>query len=149
MIVLAFDPGQTGAYAVLKDHVLVAVGDLPVIDKQINPPLLAADVAMYAPDEIVLEHVHAMPVNGSKANFSMGQSAGIIKGVCANYPLFEVGPRTWKKTHKITGDRNEQKEKARRLAIERWPDMAEHFRRKMDADRAEAALIGLHWVMQK
>lgn len=140
--IVGFDPGLTGAFAIFHNGALVAVEDLPVIDRRVNAPLLAEALDLYQPELAVIEALHAMPINGSKANFSQGHSLGVIQGVTAALPQVLLTPTTWKKTVGInSGDRDSQKEKSRALCVRNWPEMASSFARKKDADRADATLI--------
>jgi crossover junction endodeoxyribonuclease RuvC len=68
-------------------------------------------------------------------------SYGIAKGVVGSLhiPTINVAPTKWKKHFGLTAD----KEQARALAISTWP-FSEHFRRKKDNGRAEAALLALY-----
>ena len=61
-----------------------------------------------------------------------------VRGVVASLaiPTHMVTPGRWKKHFRLDAD----KEKARALAIRLWPS-SEHFERKKDHGRAEAALI--------
>ena len=54
-------------------------------------------------------------------------------------PTIHVSPGKWKKHFGLTSD----KEKSRALAIATWPQ-SDHFRRKKDDGRAEAALTALY-----
>jgi crossover junction endodeoxyribonuclease RuvC len=56
--------------------------------------------------------------------------------------LVFLTPPTWKRIADIPAG-VENKDLARTRAIARWPGHAELFKRKMDVDRAEAALIGI------
>ena len=144
--IMSIDLGVTGAWAIVNSEgVLVEVDDLPVIDKAISPPLLSGILNDYIfdIDAVVVELVHAMPVTGSKGNFSLGRSLGIVEGVVGalSVPLVRLRPAEWKRAVKLPpgGDR---KELARAEAIRRWPDDAPMFARKKDHNRADAALIG-------
>ena len=64
--------------------------------------------------------------------------------VALKIPLHFVAPTVWQKHFHLSAE----KDKARALALRLWPDRAESFRRKKDADRAEAALIA-RWYVEK
>jgi crossover junction endodeoxyribonuclease RuvC len=91
-------------------------------------------------ERVVVENVHAMPLQGLSSTFKFGMGVGIIHGVAGalRLPITLVTPRQWKAYHALTSD----KEQARQLAIRKWPDHNRHLDRKKDADRAEALLIG-------
>jgi hypothetical protein len=150
MKILGIDPGVTGGWALLDDRVLTECSDLEVTTigttKQIVPTYLATILKAYEPDAVVLEDNRANGQNGSKANFSMGLSMGIILGVAStlSHPIVRVRPIDWKRTLGIGsvkgGTATERKEASRQRALELWPN-TDFFKRKKDHNRAEAALI--------
>ena len=137
------DPGAGGACAVVNDlGDLVRLFDMPMIDGELSgvglDPLVNIDCAV-----IGLEKVGARPKEGRTSTFRFGARWGGVRAVIQSrrIPLVDITPSTWKKHYSIGGEQAKQKEKARRLATELWPDYAEDFDRVADADRAEAALI--------
>jgi crossover junction endodeoxyribonuclease RuvC len=56
-----------------------------------------------------------------------------------------MAPQEWRR---VLGLNGRSKDELRSAAIARWPALAERFRRKVDADRAEAALIALAGVLR-
>jgi crossover junction endodeoxyribonuclease RuvC len=92
---------------------------------------------------VFVEKTHAMPTNGSKANFSSGYSQGAICAVvqALSYPLHHVLPTAWKKTQGLVG---KDKEASRALATDLFPKCGPHLRFKKDHNRAEALLIARH-----
>ena len=77
--------------------------------------------------------------------FSFGASKATVETTLAvlGVPFRTVTPAVWKRAVGIPAGKG-MKDLARARAIERWPGHAELFARKLDHDRAEAALIG--WV---
>lgn len=140
MRIVGIDPGNTGALALLVDGHLMDVIDMPTIAGEPFGRRIADYLAAWNPDVIALEAVHCNGQNGSKANWSLGQSYGCINGVISTlrYPLVKMSPQMWKK---LTGLIGKDKEASRRLAIELWPLHGDKFKFKKNADRAEAALI--------
>jgi crossover junction endodeoxyribonuclease RuvC len=146
---IGIDPGITGAIAVYNADGYYSE-DMPVMDKgakgrrQINPLGIKNLLMMMGKQDVYLEMVHAMPVNGSQANFSMGDSFGSIRAtvLTLGFPLVLVPPRTWKKYYHLTA----KKEHARARAIELFPEEDFHFKR--DVDRAEALLIAYYGAKQ-
>jgi crossover junction endodeoxyribonuclease RuvC len=145
-LTIGIDPGLSGAVAILNDHHLVDVYDLPVIGKHIN----AAELATYegwrtnpGGFHAVIEAVHAMPRQGVSSVFTFGRSLGAVEGVFAalGVPVSWVTPARWKKDMHLSADKNE----SRRMATELWPHKASSFHRVKDDGRAEAALIALWW----
>ena len=79
---------------------------------------------------------------GQRPSPSAGRR-GVIEGVCGalGLPIVFITPPAWKRLNNVPPGA-ENKDQARARAIARWPAKAELFARKMDVDRAEAALIG-------
>lgn len=152
-LVLGVDPGLSGAIAAveLTTERLVWVVDTPVIAGRIVVPALNEmyDPDIYGPwdvghhDPVAIEAVHSMPKQGVASTFTFGQAYGTLIGYFAGrgHRIEHVNPGDWKRAHRLTG---KDKDAARLLAIELWPDMAAEFKRKRDVGRADAALIALH-----
>jgi crossover junction endodeoxyribonuclease RuvC len=85
-----------------------------------------------------------MPGQGVASTFKFGQSYGSVLGLfgALKYNIIDVTPRRWKKDLSLTSD----KEQARQMAINNWPDVSDLFKRKKDHGRAEAALIALWYL---
>lgn len=151
-LVIGVDPGKRGAIAFLDGSgELRAVDHVPLVDDKLSPTLLCdlIDDHFTSADDphsvvAVVEQVHSMPKQGVVSSFDFGKSYGIVLGVLAGVGIrtVHVTPNRWKRDLRLSAD----KEQARARAIERWPREAGVFRRKMDADRAEAALIALWWI---
>lgn len=151
-MIIGIDPGITGAIY-FNAHEERSVVDMPIMAKtsgkgnQINPyeltSLLVAAMATdptYDNGTCYLESVSAMPGQGVSSVFSFGKSAGIIEGVLAalNIPLVMVTPQRWKKQAKLIG---KDKDAARTLAIQLYPELSDRLARKKDIGRADAILI--------
>lgn len=156
-LVLGIDPGQTGCIAILADGMAGGFIDMPLIARkagghQIDPYTLAARVRQaFSRHEgaymlAVCEQVSAMPKQGGSSMFRFGQSDGIARGVIGalGIPMIEVHPSVWKKQQGLIGS---EKDVARSVAIQRFPDVADHMQRKKDIGRADALLIAL-WAWQ-
>ncbi len=150
-MILGIDPGVGGAVAVLDDKGgLIEVHDMPILAdgakgrNAINAPLLASIVFKSHATRAVCELVGPRPGEGAVGAFGFGRSRGVIEGVlaAAGVPVVMIAPPVWKRGAGIAPGK-ENKDSARAAAIARWPSMAEHFARKCDVDRAEAALIAL------
>jgi len=147
MKIAGIDPGITGAIAVIDDfNNGYFVDDIPVMAKgkgsgkvknQINPAALFEILEKYSPKHIFLERISSMPGQGVASMFSMGDSFGCIRGVCAciDAQLHLITPQSWKKYYSLGKD----KEVVRAKAIELFPLAA--LSRKKDHNRAEAVLI--------
>lgn len=106
----------------------------------INPLGVKEILQSMGKQTVYLEKVHSMPKNGGAANFSFGDSYGVLRATCLvlGYPLVLVTPQEWKKHYKLT----KEKEPCRAKAIELFPE--ENFNLKKDIDRAEAILIAYY-----
>ena len=154
-LLLAIDIGRSGALALFAAGELVAIEDMPMLADgpagrpTINGPLLAALVRGWDPAEAVVEHVAARPGEAAPGAFAFGRSRSLIEGVLGAQavPVRFVTPGWWKRRAGVPPGAD-MKDRARSLAIARWPDRAEIFARAKDHDRAEAALIGLAYLRE-
>lgn len=139
--ILGIDPGISGAIAFyfpdVPDRVLAE--DVPTVYDQIAAATLFDRIKQMNPDVAVIELVSAMPKQGVSSTFKFGRSFGTVIGVvqAAGIPLHFVTPAKWKRHFNLTAD----KECARELALRMFAKTPEHFARKKDHGRAEAALI--------
>lgn len=141
--IMGLDPGASGAVAFYypgRPQVISAY-DVPLVERQINAAALYDLIKKYSPDLAVVEIVHSMPKQGVASSFQFGKSYGVALGVIGSLkiPSVHVSPTKWKKYFNLSSD----KEEARALAINKWP-ASEHFRRKKDNGRAEAALLAIY-----
>ena len=150
MLIYGIDPGYTGAIAIYttKRKELI-VHDMPIHKgangkSLINLHQLLQDLTNVGKQEClaVLERVSAMPGQGVTSTFRFGQGFGHLEmGIAASgLPLKYIQPQQWKRYFGLTKDKNQSRE----LAMERFPDNADLFKRKKDDGRAEAALIALY-----
>jgi Holliday junction resolvasome RuvABC endonuclease subunit len=146
MTLIAIDPGAiSGAYAVFNGE-SVWVGDLDVVDGQLDASSLARRVTTCGATVAVVERVGAMPKQGVASTFKFGVAVGIIHGVLAGAgtPLHLVTPQVWKKYHGLRGSDGEE---ARALAIRLFPAV-EGLHLKKHHNRADALLIGA-WFLNR
>lgn len=153
--ILGIDPGLTGALALLDPIArTLEITDVPTITarsgkRSIDEHALAAIIRDWAPRiaDVWIEQVGTRPGEGHVGAFSFGRSVGALRGVCAGLllPIWEVTPQTWKRTLTVTAD----KDHARTRATEVFPADAALWSRKMDHNRAEAALIALYGWHQR
>lgn len=145
-VILGIDPGAvSGAWAALFEDGTMTCGDLPVVDRNVDPAEMSRLVRALNPVRAVVEQVGAMPGQGVSSMFSFGRGYGSILGVlgACGIPVTMVTPGKWKRTFGLDSD----KEKSRALAIRTWP-LCPSLARKKDAGRAEAALIA-RWGSQQ
>lgn len=92
-----------------------------------------------APMSVVIENVGPMPGEGIVSASKFAGSIWMARTACAalGIPYFMVTPTEWKKHFRLDKD----KEKSRQKAMEMWPRRIHAIQRKMDHDRAEAALM--------
>ena len=151
-VILAFDPGQTGAIAMLADGEFAGFVDMPVMPRasgghHVDGASMATAVRQMlarhpgATRLAVLERVSAMPKQGVSSVFRFGEGYGVIRGVVGalGIPFVTVPSVTWKRWAGLMGT---EKDVARSVAIQRFPAAAPQLQRKKDSGRADALLIG-------
>jgi len=152
--ILSIDPGLQGAFALLEvsTRKILLIQDMPVDQGQVSPEGVAEIVEMakfmVGPQGRLVgavENVNARP--GQAHALAFGLSTGIIHGCLgsAQVPFVLIAPSQWKPAmglQRLTDETQAgTKTRARVLAAKLWPEHAGDFKRVMDADRAEAALI--------
>lgn len=144
MVILGVDPGLSGAIAFYRpaEPTRVTVYDMPVADKRVDGATLARLIEQSRPKLAFIESVAAMPGQGVASTFNFGAAFGTAIGVIQGLriPHHRVAPARWKKTLSLNAD----KERSRAMALRVFTDSAEHFARKKDDGRAEAALIAFY-----
>jgi crossover junction endodeoxyribonuclease RuvC len=142
--ICGIDPGLSGGVAFFfpaaPDRVLAE--DIPVVAGELDCATLARRIIQMRPDVAIVERVSAMPGQGVSSTFKFGRAFGSILGVLAALEIRTVlvAPAVWKKHFRIDAD----KEKSRALALRTFAKTPEHFARKRDHNRAEAALLTLY-----
>jgi len=152
MIVMAIDPGLSGAIAVFEGGALISILDIPTHEltrngkakRQIAASDLAGIFTQHDPRHVIVEKVSAMPGQGVTSMFSFGRSLGIIEGIIAAYniPVTYVTPGVWTKGI----GRGEGKDASRARACELYPSHQKSFARVKDDGRADAVLIGAWYL---
>lgn len=148
MLVAGIDPGLSGAVAILDGTRLLTVFDIPTVEEAHGKGTRARIAPALFQDELIgdvrisvafVEHVNSSPQMGVTSAFRFGEAFGAILAVlqCSGVRTELVRPQTWKKALGLNNDG----EVSRARAIELWPDQSAFFKRKMDHNRAEAALI--------
>lgn len=159
-LILSADPGLTGALAWLRKDPdgsihLLNVADIPTAKAQqgktlkshVQTSVLAAIMGnpVYPkPEAVVIEAVHAMPGQGVTSMFRFGYVAGILEGVAAGLglPIHFMRTNEWQP---LAGVRKGD-DAGRLRATQLFPEQAMTFARKMDHNRADAALIGFAFL---
>lgn len=153
-MILGIDPGLTGALALLDGDRCIDVIDMPISAKtvgkgnEVNAYLLGdilSDLKTESGGDLLasVEQVGPMPGQGVTSMFGFGRSAGVLDGVLAamGIPVNKVSPARWKKAMGLSG---RDKDVARTMAINTFPEMAHMLARKKDTGRAEAMLIAAY-----
>jgi hypothetical protein len=142
--IMGIDPGVSGAVAfyfpATPSH--ISVDDVPTVGNHIAASVLYDLIKKWSPEVAMTELVNAMPKQGVVSTFNFGRAFGTMTGVvqAAGIPLHFVTPAKWKKHFNLPAD----KERARELALRMFPHSTQHFARKKDHGRAEAALLCLY-----
>ena len=125
MIILAIDPGVSGAIAgyntLVRDR--IAVYDMPVLDGDVNPHILMRIFEDFLPDLAIIEQVAPMPKEGVRSvwRFAAAFTTACVAVKLANIPLIMAPSARWKRTMNLKGGK-EGKEQARERAIDAFPN---------------------------
>ena len=158
MRVIGIDPGLSGALAVVNEvdgtFTVEAVHDLPTYSEKtstgktrryIDPvALLALLKAIGKVDRVQCERMIAPPGVSGMSAFSMGATMATIAATLriARVPYKLVSSGVWKRALDVPADKE-----AARLHASRLFQSSEHWQRKKDHNRAEAALIATHCIV--
>jgi len=142
-MIIGIDCGyRTGGVALVGDD-WSEVHDLPTYDEGGVDVTSLMDIitSVEKVDHIYIERQQAMPKQGVVSTFKLGYAFGQIVSTCAlsRSPYTLVTPNNWKRALNLPRD----KDAARRLAQQWFPDLASQLKRKKDEHRAEALLIAL------
>ena len=146
-VLIAIDPGAvSGAYAIRFPDGEAQVGDLAVVNGQLDAAALSRMTKDMRVATAVVEQVGAMPKQGVASTWKFGFAAGVINGVLAanGVPTHYVSARVWKRHHGLLG---KDKEASRALAIRLHPSLR-GLELKKHQGRAEALLL-LDWFRDK
>jgi len=171
-LVIGIDPGLSGAIAIVdsKTCELVSLKDMPIVQpdrphkqknkakshRQVDIPAFAKHIESYKSTTRLccIEKVHAMVYKnkrgetrgqGAASSFNFGFATGVLHGVLAakEIPTILYDPAVWKMALGLSSDKSKSLTLARKL----FPKHVDQFQRKMDNDRAEAALLA--WIGAK
>jgi hypothetical protein len=149
LCIIGIDPGLSGAVAFYfpeaPDRVIAE--DIPVAAGMVDCATLAARIRQMAPGLAIVERVASMPKQGVSSTFKFGTAYGAILGILAALEIRTslVTPQVWKKHFKLNSD----KEKGRALALRTFAKTPEHFARKKDHGKGEAALLALYGAIME
>jgi hypothetical protein len=133
---IGIDPGKSGAIVFLDtDDMQVKTYDMPgTLDEKMG--LISA----FGPVKCCwLERPFFPRMIGIKNAVTIAVAYGELKACLffGGVPTFEVDPSAWKKTMRLSTDKNA----SRALASQYFPDCSDQWKRVKDDGRAEAALI--------
>lgn len=162
-MILAIDPGIKGAYAAYDpDLNLLVTKPLPTRWKLVNGkkrfeidiPAMWLELVKWTPDVIIVEEPHGMPGAGAISQFNFGLTCGALLAMLENYywrvketsgreiQVVRVSPSVWKAAMSCPSDKN----RARALAADYFPEHNSQFKNAGDDGRAEAALLAAYHV---
>lgn len=142
-MIIGIDCGyRTGGVALVGDD-WSEVHDLPTYDEGGVDVAALMDIitSVEKADHIFIERQQAMPKQGVVSTFKLGYAFGQIVTTAAlsRTPYTLITPNNWKRALNLPRD----KDAARRLAQQWFPDLAGQLKRKKDEHRAEALLIAV------
>ncbi len=146
-MMIGIDPGCSGAIVLLDAGQPVEWQPMPTLKvgkhTRVNGAALAAFLRPYPDAHVYIEHVGAMPGQGSASMFTFGHAAGVVEGVIAGLgiPFTLVAPQAWKRRAGLIGT---DKDAARSRAIQLWPAWRDLDTKARGQALADAALIALH-----
>jgi crossover junction endodeoxyribonuclease RuvC len=150
-MILAIDPGITGAYALLRDG-WVLVGDLPIhstqhgssakLRNELDLHTFRELLGEYVIGAVFIERVTARPKQGVTSMFRFGEASGQLYGLMVGMGLSVtfVTPREWQSHHRIGAS----PDAARQRAVQLFPQLAGKLSRKRDEHRADAVLLAVY-----
>ena len=113
-LIIAVDPGQTGAISVMQGSKIAALYDMPTSARlhgkgqQVDGYTLSTLLLEHTGGhdiQVLIEAVSAMPGNGASSMFRFGESVGVVLGVCGalQLPVQWIRPTVWKKAAGLVG----------------------------------------------
>ena len=144
---IGIDPGKTGAIAAIYSDQTIWLTDCPTIKVGKNKTELdfrgmVSTLKQHKNNSYaVIEKVSAMPGQGVTSMFSFGKNFGAWQGILASLDIpFElVTPQAWKKV--MMAGQPKEKDAARLVASQMFPQASEELKRKKDIGRADALLM--------
>ena len=128
---------------------LVECIDIPVVGtgakERVDVAAIRNFIERHKPVRALIERAQAMPKQGASSGFKYGRAVGAIEAavVLCSIPVEIIEPSAWKRFWHLPG---KDKERARQLALEKFPAAHAALARKRDHGRSEAALLALYGV---
>jgi len=160
-MILACDPGVTGAFAVLNRDRLI-VRDMPTFSEKagsrntlrsfIDRPTVVRLLKHYhvlGVDTLVIELVGGIPGQAAHGAFTFGHGAGGVTyaAEALGYRVVEVPPSRWKSAMKVPADKAKAIGRASELFpayVNLWAPVRGNGSESQRSGRAEAAMLALY-----
>lgn len=135
--------GTRSGWIGFADHEQTAVRETKTKWRPVAPLVKAAIdrwMVLYQIDTVFLEKIGAWSGQGLTSSAEFVGSMNLLEGIAVGMGLTveKMTPPVWKRQIKLL---KTDKDYSRAVAANRWPAMAQHLTRKIDHNRAEAALI--------
>jgi crossover junction endodeoxyribonuclease RuvC len=148
-VILAIDPGISGALAFLHANNRVETFDMPDFKGKHGRELDEASLSRILDarsrdiEYAILEQQWARPTDSGPSAFKVGCGFGALRMLLASnfIPYRQVSPQSWKRFMQLTG---EGKDASRLAATKAFPQDADQWKRVKDDGRAEAALMAVY-----
>jgi crossover junction endodeoxyribonuclease RuvC len=152
---MGIDPGINGGLSIIEitdgaAPVLVEAIDVPVVGtgakERVDVAAIRDFIEKHKPIRALIERAGVMPKQGIASGFKYGRAVGALEAaiaLCA-IPIEVIEPSTWKRFWHLPG---REKERARQLALEKFPAAHASLARKKDHQKAEAALLALYGAL--
>lgn len=151
MRVLGVDPGLSGGLAVVEaPRKLLGVSSIPTTGeaakRRVDVVATLEWIRQHSPDAAVIERAQAMPDQGASSGFVYGRAVGALEACIQGLliPMTVIEASAWKKANGLIG---RGKEDSRQRALLLFPDGHGMLARKMDHNRAEAALMAAYGLL--
>lgn len=120
-MIIAIDPGISGAIAFLDDDGRVGVDSMPPTLRDIAEHLISLGPSV-AYLEDVGRHVQG---NNAQASATFARHCGALEMalVCLRIPFQSIAPRKWQKAYTLPKDKADKKRAIRDLMQRRYPDI--------------------------
>lgn len=150
MKILGVDCGIHGGLAIIEiangTTSLIDAIDIPVCGikarERVDVLAIRSWIQQHQPNQAVIERAGSMPKQGVASTFKYARAAGSIEAVITlcEVPVVFIEASAWKRKFNLRG---KDKESARQLALQRFPNRHELFALKKHHQRAEACLLAL------
>lgn len=124
MIICGIDPGAKGGLCFMDSLTkeIIHVNEMPMRDKELSYGDLSELLQYYKADKYIIEHVHAMPMQGVVSMFNFGRMYGGLKAMAYAYScdVVTANPKEWQKA--LFGSVKWDKSVGINFVKEKYPD---------------------------